>query len=152
MSQWKGAPWSCSQIRSEAEQQVHEQRTVAVKALGRSDRGWVPTKLCLNNRARSRCQANSSGNSVERRKAKVSRYTGHAILKSSPPTSDVSLSFCFAVKLLFCSHCYSFAACSTPCTGSARASHLPNLAKQHIKIRYQGFKVQLPRHYYASVN
>ena len=45
-------------IGSEAEQQV---RTAAVWALGRGDRDWAATKLCLNNHARSRRQANSSG-------------------------------------------------------------------------------------------
>ena len=40
---------------------VHEQRTAAVRALGRGDHDWVATKLCLNNCARSRHQVNSSG-------------------------------------------------------------------------------------------
>ena len=40
---------------------LHEQRTAAVRALGRGDCNWVAIKLCLNNRARSRRQANSSG-------------------------------------------------------------------------------------------
>ena len=51
----------CAAVGSEAEQQVQGQRTAAVRALGGGDRDWAATKLCLNNRARSRRQANSSG-------------------------------------------------------------------------------------------
>ena len=42
---------------------MHEQRTATVRVLGRGNRDWVATKLCLNNRARSRRQENSSGDS-----------------------------------------------------------------------------------------
>ena len=45
------------------EHQVHKQRTATVRALSRGDRDRAATKLCLNNRARSRRQANSGGDS-----------------------------------------------------------------------------------------
>ena len=76
---------------------TNKEQSQSRRYIGRGDHSWVPTKLC---RARSRCQANSSGGSVEGRKANVSRYTGHATLKSSLSTSDVSLSFCFAATAI----------------------------------------------------
>ena len=54
-SQWKGQDAPC--VWSEAEQQVQEQRTTAVRALGRLGGYKTP----LEQPRQARCQANSSG-------------------------------------------------------------------------------------------
>ena len=57
MSQWKGK--GAPVVGSEAEQQVQEQRTAAVRVLGRLDGYKTPLEqLC-----QTRCQENSSGDS-----------------------------------------------------------------------------------------